>query len=385
MQKPQRGTLWKGDDGWWRGRFRMPPDEAGKRRQREVILGEYGTAAEAHTHLARIIAFQCPPLLADARDLRWSTYCDRYDALFIAAMPAESESTRRTLRSILNVHIRPSFDKWRSGEINVEAVQQWISAQFRDNVPHDTVLQRFKLLRVMLNRGKLVGSPTQPIRLRELWWPKRRSRADATEGKDFRNVEIAHIFAEEPSLAPLTRLYLETLRWTGLRGCEACGLTWRHVNFRAGVIEVRFNAARGRLGPLKSGPSKRDVAMGPVLAPMLEAWQRECPSTTTGWVFPDGGDRPLSQPKAFRALIARLHQVGIEPAGRGLHGFRHAFGFNSIEAGVSITRLRDMMGHTTVSQTQAYLRRTTPIEQQEAANLLAVHILGPKPEVGATS
>ncbi len=73
---------------------------------------------------------------------------------------------------------------------------------------------------------------------------------------------------------------------TGLRCSEIAGLQWQDVDWDNNQIHVRRRWIRGNVAEPKSEKSKAPVAMAPLLAKYLRAWQLETAcARPTDWVF----------------------------------------------------------------------------------------------------
>jgi integrase len=73
---------------------------------------------------------------------------------------------------------------------------------------------------------------------------------------------------------------------TGLRYSEIAGLKWHDVDWQNSQIHVRRRWIRGNVSEPKSRKSKAPVAMAPLLAKYLRAWQLETAyAKATDWVF----------------------------------------------------------------------------------------------------
>jgi integrase len=73
---------------------------------------------------------------------------------------------------------------------------------------------------------------------------------------------------------------------TGLRYSEIAGLKWQDVDWENNQIHIRSRWIRGNFSEPKSKKSKAPVAMAPLLAKYLRAWQKETAyAIATDWVF----------------------------------------------------------------------------------------------------
>lgn len=137
---------------------------------------------------------------------------------------------------------------------------------------------------------------------------------------------------------------IATALYTGMRKGELYGLTWACVRFDLGRIDVRKSFD----GPPKNGKA-RAIPLHPELAPILRAWQAQCPKTPQGLVFPVQtrvGLRPAVRGDMGR-LRSTLAAAGC-PGGldRPWHAFRHTFATLFCEAGGAPDALSRILGHS---------------------------------------
>ncbi|MEP7306310.1 MAG: site-specific integrase [Acidobacteriota bacterium] len=154
------------------------------------------------------------------------------------------------------------------------------------------------------------------------------------------------------------RACIEAALETGMRRGEILGLQWQHVHDSTGVIDVSAAVA-------KTGES-RQVIITSRLAAILDmqrsaqraARELDAAAALPGTAHPFGNE--LGEPvKGFktawkltcqRATITGLH----------FHDLRRESGSRLLETpGVSVTDVRDFLGHRDVSQTNTYLSSTT--------------------------
>jgi integrase len=149
----------------------------------------------------------------------------------------------------------------------------------------------------------------------------------------------AEIKAEIDGATGRKRALLVTAVFTGLRASELRGLRWQDVDFGNRVVRVRQRANMGgRLGPLKSGSSRRDIPMAPMVINALKQWKLACPESELDLVFPG------------RSGGVTCHTTLWNAHGR-LHRFRHFFASWLIDQGFGPKRVQTLVGHASIQQT----------------------------------
>lgn len=136
-----------------------------------------------------------------------------------------------------------------------------------------------------------------------------------------------------------------TLLMTGLRRSELLNLRRADVDFEAGVLAVHGG----------KGGKDRTVPLHPNLVPILRRFltEKDRRNGRSEWLFSS-----LKSPKQLTAknLYAVLKRIGREAGVKFTpHMLRHTFGRELVEADFNIYKLKEVMGHSSVSTTQIYV------------------------------
>jgi site-specific recombinase XerD len=141
-----------------------------------------------------------------------------------------------------------------------------------------------------------------------------------------------------------SRAFLMTVYGAGLRLEEACHLKAEHIN-RA-RMQIRVEQGKGR--------KDRYTLLSPVLLAELERyWQSFRP---VHWLFPAVSDpkAPMDYHVGQRIFYRAVQRAGLPKRG-GIHSLRHSFATHLLEAGVEITAVQRLLGHTSLATTSNYL------------------------------
>jgi len=155
-----------------------------------------------------------------------------------------------------------------------------------------------------------------------------------------RLIEAAEARTRAPWLADFIRVCL----YTGMRRSEVTGLTWDRVDLGRRLLLLET-------GTTKSG-KRRSVPLHPTAVEALRArlvWRlARCPDSP--WVFCNAkGERVKDMKKSFKAALLA---AGIERFRQ--HDQRHTLASWMVMSGTELMKVRDMLGHSSVKQTERY-------------------------------
>src|SRR6185295_2117045 len=143
---------------------------------------------------------------------------------------------------------------------------------------------------------------------------------------------------------PRHRAFLITVYGAGLRLNEACHLKTEHILSERQQIRV----VQG------NGKKDRYTLLSPRLLQELRQYWRWCRPGL--WLFPAGRDprAPMIDCTAQRIFNQAVARAGLPDRG-GIHSLRHSFATHLLEAGVEITIVQRLLGHSSLSTTSTYL------------------------------
>ncbi len=140
------------------------------------------------------------------------------------------------------------------------------------------------------------------------------------------------------------RAFLMTVYGAGLRLNEACHLKPTHID--SARMQIRVELGKGR--------KDRYTLLSPRLLEELRAyWKAFRPA---GWLFPASHDakEPMPDGTGQRIFWNAVKRAGLPRKG-GIHSLRHSFATHLLEAGVEITVVQRLLGHSSLSTTSNYL------------------------------
>jgi integrase/recombinase XerD len=170
-----------------------------------------------------------------------------------------------------------------------------------------------------------------------------RSRKAVRRPQAFSTEEVAQLLTVGCS-HPKGRAFLMTVYGAGLRLDEACHLKLEHINRRR--MQIRVEQGKGR--------KDRYTLLSPVLLAELERyWKCFRPAH---WLFPSikYPKAPMDYHTGQRIFYRAVKRAGLPKRG-GIHTLRHSFATHLLEAGVEITVVQRLLGHTSLATTSTYL------------------------------
>lgn len=139
---------------------------------------------------------------------------------------------------------------------------------------------------------------------------------------------------------------------TGMRRGEICGLQWNDLNFNTGELSIRRQVVSVNDGVMVKKPktknSVRTVIIDTALLKVLYELKEKSESE---WIFasPVKADSPLNPQTVYRKTQQILERAECKKV--RFHDLRHTFATMSLENGMDIKTLSNMIGHSSVATT----------------------------------
>lgn len=215
-----------------------------------------------------------------------------------------------------------------------------IARRRADGVADSSINRELEVLSAAINhcRTTLEWGLPNPVNGRMLKEPEARVRWISHE--EARQLLDAARASRSPYLADLLTLALNT----GMRREEMLGLEWRRVDFQAGLIHLEGHHTKN--GKRRSVPMNK-AARSALLA-RANHRAEHCPDAA--WVFcRNNGDRIDDARKGFLSACA---VAGIKDF--RFHDLRHTCAAWLVSAGVPLSEVRDLLGHSSIVMTERY-------------------------------
>jgi integrase len=294
---------------------------------------------------------------------------------------------RSDARSMFKVRILPSLGAREAATIRPGDVEVLRDTLARDLKPA-SVTQTLAVLSKLYNWARRAGHIDCPNPVQGIERPRAQSSVDFWDRADVARLlgkaeELARLSPSATPEAQIRYRMLVAAIYTGMRKGELFGLRWRDVHLDAGRVDVMRSYRM-----LPKGGKPRHLPLHPELARVLRAWQRECPVTDDGLVFPVLDDGPkcrwrMGTEQHTLGLPALLEAAGCRaPAdGKPWHLARHSFASHAVMSGMSLYELQRLLGHATPLMTQRYAH----LAPDHLAGAVARLDFAPAPPAGVTS
>lgn len=152
----------------------------------------------------------------------------------------------------------------------------------------------------------------------------------------------------------------------GLRVSEAISLRINDIDSERSVIHIRES----------KGNKDRYVPLSPFMLNSLRFYWKHCRVAFTkkkcaqhfiqeknALLFLNQSGKPLSASSVGAIYKRQKRATGIQKQG-SIHGLRHAFATHTLESGVDLYTIKQILGHASITSTARYLRMTDKLAQK---------------------
>jgi len=279
-------------------------------------------------------------------------------------------SARREYEAALRLYVLPELGAHKLADLRRGDLQRFVDGLLGKGLSPSRVRNIVMPLRVIyrsaVERDQVASNPTNGLRLPNGHTPRDRA-ATATEA-----AELLH------ALPDADRALWATAFYAGLRRGELMALRWEDVDLAAGIIRVHrsWDEQEGEIAP-KSAKSTRRVPIVALLRDHLLDHKTRTGRDARDFVFGSQRDRPFTPSNVGRRAATAWKHANQQRAERnlpelepiGLHECRHTFVSLLHDAGLSLERIGDYVGHSSTYMTDRY-RHLLAGHEQEAARLL---------------
>ena len=191
--------------------------------------------------------------------------------------------------------------------------------------------------------GELTRNPFQGVK------PPKKGEARKTHLTKEQMENFLNCLENEP---PKFKLACYLAFYAGLRRGEICGLRWRDIDFKLGVISINSAIGIGEVSYAKQPKNKSSIRTFPIVPQLLEELKKNVDEPN---YFVIGDKTSFMAPSTlsfeFKQFV-KAHDI-VDAYGKPitLHCLRHNLGTVGINSGMDIASLSRMMGHSSRAMT----------------------------------
>jgi integrase len=371
-----QGSITQRADGRWQGCIRFT--DATGRRKRAYIYGR--TKAEVRAKLR-----DASRRVEDGRNaLDAASTIGEYAAIWEAGPLAASDrkaTTREWYVTQLRVNVVPHLGTIRLDRLRPSHIEALMGTLRASGKSPSTARGIYTVIRQVLDvavrDGLLATNPAAAVS---------RPRVDKQPARVMDTDETSMLLAA----ASGHRLHalLVLLAFTGLRRGEALALRWEDVDTERGTMTVRGTLARVGGSLVVQTPKSRSSRVWPLAAPVVEALRAHRVVqaaerlrmgqawTDSGHVFTSDVGTPLDPRNVYRLVRRFADQAGVP--GVHPHTLRHSAATAALGAGVPLTVVSQMLGHSSVSITGDVYSHVLDGMKRDAADAIAAAFGAPE-------
>ena len=264
----------------------------------------------------------------------------------------------KDLRLIVK-QLRKTFDGCVMNSLRARDVSEYIGARKNQGMANASVNRELEVLSAAINlvNRDLEWSLPNPVVGRKLKEPEGRVR-----WLTYEEAEALLKAARQSKIAPHLADFIAIALNTGMRKAEILSMEWNRVNLQEGVMHLEGKHTKsGRRRSVPVNKLARDA-----LIRRMSFRAEYCPDSP--WVFCNStGERIQDVKTSFHTACRR---AGIEDF--RIHDLRHTCAAWLVTAGVPLSEVKELLGHSTVTMTERYAH-LAPFKVQEAVSRLEEH------------
>lgn len=294
-----------------------------------------------------------------------------YKHLFTNVYPRVASSTFERYMSIYNTHIKDSV----VGDMKVKDIQQ-MHLQHYMNEKKSLSKSSLKKIYELLDNVFRFAISNNIIRINPIQEVKLPSSDVKPKEIDILTLEEQKAYMNALKMCKLKVLFI-TLLYTGMRIGETIALKWDNVNFDEGTITVcesfkkvkqyKADGSSSNISVTKAPKTEKGNRCIPIpqsLVLELKIYKLSSNKSKDNLVFCSRNGTPLEQNTIRRAHAVTCQEASIRVV--TLHTLRHTFATRSIEAGIDVKTISELLGHASIEITlNTYVHST--IDAKKAA------------------
>jgi len=347
---PRRGeNIRKRKDGRWEGRYIAGRTPDGKAIYKSVYGNSYAEVKEKLKHIN-----QQPPkaeVIFSLQGVPVEMICMEW---LEDVRVKIKESTRGNYLGHIEAHIVPYFKKMGSNQLTHETANTFIRAKIDSGLSKKTVYDIALILLQIIEfaeRKKYISN----FDYNDIFIPKASKTQVSVLSVLDDNKLVSYCFSHiDHSTAGIL-----LARYTGIRLGELCALTWRDIDFEAGLLHIRKTLQRIKDTDLNATSKTKIIIDTPKSAcsirsiPIPDFFLSELKKLKGNQdldCYVLSGTRKYVEPRLFQKRYTKLLILACV-AYANIHVLRHTFATRAIALGFDIKALSEILGHASVKFT----------------------------------
>lgn len=259
-----------------------------------------------------------------------------HDEIYMQYYSMLAPSTVAGYESAWKLHVEPMFGEWEIEDIRVRNINLWLTTFEKPGSGR----KAFKILKQIINSAiadEIYSEDVAEPKFRAVRLPKMppKERPRPLTLRDV-NTLLRTVYDWEYEATVICGV------WLGLRRSEQCGLQWKDINLKTGVVMIRRGVqvidGEMMVTQVKTHRSMRPLVLPRVAVNRLREIKRTRGAKSSDWIVRDPNPETYA-----RKLKAFSKRKGIYcPAPKY---FRHSFGSNLHLLGISDFDIQRMYGH----------------------------------------
>ena len=141
----------------------------------------------------------------------------------------------------------------------------------------------------------------------------------------------------------LEKAIIETLYQTGIRKAELCNLFFENVDFSSNEIKIKGKGNKERIVPISS-------VLAEILYKFIEI-RKPLPESEIYFFVRENGKK-LSEKFVYSVVNSYLSLITLKK--KSPHILRHSFATHVLNNGAEISKVKKLLGHSSLASTQVY-------------------------------
>lgn len=226
-------------------------------------------------------------------------------------------------------------------KVDKKIVRNFIAWLSQNQMSKRSVNRKLSSLRsyflFLVRIGEIKSSPLETIQSLKFYPEKQRPMSEEEMEK------VIQIVSEEENL--LEGLIVEILYQTGIRRAELCGLLLENVNFHKNELKIIGKGNKTRLVPISEKLSRW-------IEKYIKEERKPIPEAENYLLLTPRGKK-LYEKFVYSVVNSYLSRVTLKDK-KSPHMLRHSFATHILNNGAEISKVKSLMGHSSLSSTQVY-------------------------------